>query len=432
MGNHHSKSSNDNGSDDSSSSHVCDQPAFNTTSTTPMVDNFEFHELNMIISGACAAFSTVMIFALMCRHAMSFSKPHEQSNIMRICLFIPTYAVGSFIEVCAPTAYVYLQPWLEVTQAFALASFFILLCRLLSSEIDERRDVFLAPMKLIQKKSGNSVANAVAAYRKTWIAVFQFPIITILLAIFTDITQGANVYCFGSHKTYFASLWLEIIEKISVAVAVIAVLRTYAQLKVELRPHRALQKLFAFKLLIGLQFLQQIVYMILTRINPSPLQPTAMLSYTDMQIGIPLLLVSCELVIFSVFFHFAYSVTPYCSTSRLHKPVSHDDADDGHINADSGSYYGGPLGIRAWISTFNPSEIVAAIMFAFKMRQEASRLEHDSDQSRPLNPYPTSYAQPMPPQPQQYDSYEPYRAHQQQEPPRYSGRDYESPRVGEA
>jgi hypothetical protein len=160
--------------------------------------------------------------------------------------------------VCAPSAYVYLQPWLEVAQAFALASFFILLCRFLSSEVDERRDVFFAPMKMMQKKSGNSTAQVVATYRRTWILIFQYPVVAVLVAIFTAIAQGADKYCFGSHKVYFAALWLEIIQKVSMVVAVVAVLKTYAQLKVELRPHRAIQKLFAFKLLIGLQFLQQV------------------------------------------------------------------------------------------------------------------------------------------------------------------------------
>ncbi|KAF7537506.1 hypothetical protein G7054_g3648 [Neopestalotiopsis clavispora] len=367
---HHSSSS-----DDSNSTHVCDKPAFEITTTAPIVGNFQFHELNMIISGACAAVSTIMLLVLMARHALNLSKPQEQANILRICLFIPVYAIGSFIEICAPAAYIYLRPWLNTAQAVAVANFFLLVCLLLSSEADDRRDVFLAPMRAMRAKSTKGAAKAANGYQRTWLVIFQYPVVSVLVSIFTDITQGANVYCFGSRHAYWASLWLEIVDKISMVLAVIAVLRTYGQLKEELKPHRALGKLFAFKALIGLQFLQQIIYMILTRIDPSPLEPTDTLSYTDMEAGIPLLLVSLELVIFSVFFHFAYSVTPYRLTSYQPKPPSAalEEGSEFITKPAAGSYQGGALGARAWVEMLNPSELIAAILFTFKMQSEARK-----------------------------------------------------------
>ncbi|KAH8198937.1 hypothetical protein TruAng_006898 [Truncatella angustata] len=330
-----------------------------------------------------------MLFTLMFRHATNLSKPQEQANIMRICLFIPIYAVGSFIEVCVPVSYVYLHSWLGVAQAFALANFFILLCRFVSLETNTRRSVFLAPMKRLQEKTGSTTAKAVSAYRKTWILVFQYPLIAILIAIFADISEGADRYCYGSHKAYFASLWLEIIEKASMILAVIAVLRTYAKLKVELRPHRALQKLLAFKLLIGLQFIQQIIYMVLTRASPSPLEPSDTLSYTDLEIGIPTLLVSCELVVFSVFFHFAYSVTPYQLSSYSHKPLSDFTNSEQQSGGDE-CYHGGPFGTRAWISMLNPAELIAAVLFGFKMQKEVDISRRGIYQAMPLNTHSTS------------------------------------------
>lgn len=341
---------------------------------------------------------------------------------MRICSFIPIYGIGTLILVFVPTAYAYLHPWLDVAQSFALASFVILLCRLLSSEADLNRDVFLAPMRVLQSKSGDSTVVAAGKYRRTWILVFQYPIVAVLVAIFTDITQGAGVYCYGSHKTYFASLWLEIATKVSMGAAIAVVIRLYGSLKKELAPHRALQKLLAFKMLIGLQFLQQvrspdniarvhrhvhgtdkdlqIVYMILQRVNPSPLQPTAKLSYTDVQIGIPLLIVMLELVIFSVFFHFAYSITPYVLSSYAPKVTNNTDEDQGFVSGEDAtrSYQGGPLGIRAWAAIFNPMEIVAAWRFAFNLRTDALQSGRAS----------ASYyngASPLQSQPPQYQGY---------------------------
>ncbi|KAI1849666.1 hypothetical protein JX266_004615 [Neoarthrinium moseri] len=337
----------------------------------------------MIISGACAAFASIAMLTLMVRHARHFTKPKEQANILRICAFIPIYAIGTLIEVCAPAAYVYLHPWLEVAQAFAMAAFFILLCRLLASEVDELQDVFLAPLRIIQKNTGHSTTKLVAAYRRTWIFVFQYPIVSIMVAIFTAITESAGVYCHGGRKPYFASLWLDILSIASMGLAVVAVLKTYVKLKVELRPHRAMPKFLAFKLLIGLQFLQQIVYTILRRVSPSPLEPNATLSYTDLEIGIPLLLTSCELVIFSVFFHFAYSVTPYRVNSPSHEVPSFRD-DREHVG---GTAYrqGGVLGCQAWIAMCNPKEFLAAVKFVFSMHSALLKSDLHAEQSRPLN-----------------------------------------------
>lgn len=51
-----------------------------TATTQPIVGNIQFHELNLIISGACTAISTVMLLMLMARHAFNFSKPQEQAK----------------------------------------------------------------------------------------------------------------------------------------------------------------------------------------------------------------------------------------------------------------------------------------------------------------------------------------------------------------
>lgn len=158
--------------------------------------------------------------------------------------------------------------------------------------------------------------------------------------------------------------------------------------------------------------------MILTRLNPSPLTPTDKLSYTDLEIGIPLMLVSVELVIFAVFFHFAYSVTPYLLTSYEHKPLPSNASDGDHHQqqrereqhpVSSATYHGGPLGVRAWAALLNPGELIAALRFIFTMRSAAVRgprgapasyggmpvvdaaYQQSELQSRPKHTYDSSY-----------------------------------------
>lgn len=71
---------------------------------------------------------------------------------MRICLVIPSYSIVSFLSICFPNACVYLNPWLNVIQGIALATFFLLLCDYISTE-SHQRDAFFANVELWNKKT---------------------------------------------------------------------------------------------------------------------------------------------------------------------------------------------------------------------------------------------------------------------------------------
>lgn len=44
--------------------------------------------------------------------------------------------------------------------------------------------------------------------QKRWIFIFQYPIVSLGVAVATDITQAAGIYCESSNKPYFAHLWV--------------------------------------------------------------------------------------------------------------------------------------------------------------------------------------------------------------------------------
>lgn len=60
---------------------------------------------------------------------------------------------------------------------------------------------------------------------------------------------------------------------------------------------------------------------------------------------------------FSVFFHYAYSVTPYIMDEQV--------GPENGISQDQ-HYQGGFLGIRAWVGMLDPSEIIRAAASIFK------------------------------------------------------------------
>ena len=43
-----------------------------------------------------------------------------------------------------------------------------------------------------------------------WILIFQYPVVALGVAIATDITEAAGVFCEYETKAYFAKLWVSL------------------------------------------------------------------------------------------------------------------------------------------------------------------------------------------------------------------------------
>ena len=83
---------------------------------------------------------------------------------MKIGCLIPFYSIFSFLSICFPKAYVYLDPWLDVFQSVALGSFFLLMCEFVSPSA-EQRDVFFAALKVPDKKAAGGTGGGLVWYR---------------------------------------------------------------------------------------------------------------------------------------------------------------------------------------------------------------------------------------------------------------------------
>lgn len=293
-------------SDDSSSSYpwnytstngrVCKMPRpLMNTETATLAGGRDFFTINQIVTGSCALFTLLSLLVLMARHATHLSRPNEQLTIMRICCYLPIFAVGCFLEVSFPNAYVYINPWLDFAQAVALCNFFLMMCQFVSPS-DEHREMFFAALQVPQGKNkgkgrrlmrqtaarhhgrvtrgGGRAApwgsepqaepepvNGLVWYRRMWLSIFQYPVVQAAVAILTAVTESEGVYCLVSSSTGFAHLWLDIVHNISLAVAIMACLRLLAGLKGRLQHHRPLLKLAAFKLLVGITGLIQVSFL---------------------------------------------------------------------------------------------------------------------------------------------------------------------------
>ncbi|KAH8888396.1 hypothetical protein GQ53DRAFT_795912 [Thozetella sp. PMI_491] len=351
----------------SSEKAVCPVQSLDENAASKFLGDLTFYDFNKILSGACAAFSLVIMLAFMLLHATHFSKPNEQLKILRISFIIPLYALVSWISVLAPEADAYIKPWLDFIQSISLGSFFLLMCEFVSPS-EKQRDVFFAALTINDKKANKAQLDGLSWFRTRWILIFQYPVVSLLVAVLTDITQAAGVYCEFETNIHFAKIWLTIIGSVSLAIAITGVLKFYGQLKTHLAHHQPLAKLLAFKLIVGLGFLQNIIFLILS--STSNLEPTSTLTYADLHIGLPRMITCIETIFFSLFFHYAYSWRAY-DLKRQESPVAVAAGEAG-IPFKS-SYQGGPFGIYALLGMLNPSEIFEAIVFAVKMKTESRR-----------------------------------------------------------
>lgn len=237
----------------------------------PLTGGYTFHDISVITAGACMIFTVLCMAVLIYRHLTNVRRPREQMHILRICGFVPLYAVGTFITVAEPNSFVWLEGWLKVLEALALTWFYLLMHWLLvspeeegSSEAQEVADivdlkqVFLGSLLLPALKEHRPVMEKFGSYRRQWVFVFQCPVVMVICAIATCVTHSMNMYCLSSTGSEFAHLPISIVQMVSIVVAVVAVIKAYMPLKEELTPHRTMPKLWAFKLLIGLQVLQSV------------------------------------------------------------------------------------------------------------------------------------------------------------------------------
>ena len=94
----------------------------------PLVGSMSFHTFSMILSGACGAFALVISLYLVFSHAMKYSTPVQQHQIIRIACLVPWVSIISFLSIWLETAGPYIAPALDFGAALALSAFLLLLC----------------------------------------------------------------------------------------------------------------------------------------------------------------------------------------------------------------------------------------------------------------------------------------------------------------
>jgi hypothetical protein len=92
----------------------------------------------------------------------------------------------------------------------------------------------------------------------SWALVFQYPITETLAIIILEGTTASGTFCSTSLKPKFGHLWFQIVKTIGLVLCFITVLRFYGKIKRILKARRGASKLFMFKGIVGIRFIQTV------------------------------------------------------------------------------------------------------------------------------------------------------------------------------
>ncbi|ORY11735.1 organic solute transporter Ostalpha-domain-containing protein [Clohesyomyces aquaticus] len=293
------------GNKDGSDKRVCPAEDNSGPEIVAFVGNITFHTFASILSGACAILSCLVVLLLVFQHASNYSNPVQQRQIIRIILLVPWVAVFAFLCVLLSHAGEYLLMSLDFGCSIALSAFLLFLCDIILSDPDGF-DALFGPGAWAK---GQFTTSSPTWLKRTWYNVLQFIPVSIILWLATVISLAVGTYCATSNSPHFVHIWTQVIKAISTVIAIVAILKFYKRMKPSLGPHKVFLKLFAFKGIIGLNFLQTFILRIL--VSSNVIKPNKYLSYDDISVGLPSLALACEMPLFAGLLFYAFTASPY-------------------------------------------------------------------------------------------------------------------------
>lgn len=367
-------------------------PVCNTTeedmiiTEDPIWHDYTFHRLSLWIAAAFALIAIVVSFFLIFMHATHYLKPWEQRHIVRILFMVPVYAAVSFLSIYYYNHSVYFEVIRDCYEAFAIASFFSLLCAYIAADLHQQKVYFRTitpkkwvwPMRYLQKCTGGekngwlrTPRSGLTWFNVIWVAIFQYCFIRVFCTIVAVVTQAFDRYCLASLNPAFSHVWVMVIEAVAVTIAMYCLIQFYIQLRQDIQQHSPLLKVLAIKLVIFLSFWQTILISFLT--SSGAIEANNKIQTPDLKVGIPALLLCIEMALFAILHLWAFSWKPYTIGSKNY--MSEAVAGEASVPP---SYKGGFLGIKAIFDCFNPWDMFKATGRAAKwLWRDRKHRHHD-------------------------------------------------------
>ncbi|GAA5948722.1 hypothetical protein JCM21900_005273 [Sporobolomyces salmonicolor] len=330
--------------------HTC--PAENTAGTeqSSFLDGrWDAHETGWVIAGVTAAVSTVITLFTVFMHARNYYVPKEQRQIIRILFMPAVYAVVSFFSYRFFRSYTYYSVSVVVYESLVLAAFLMLLLQYIGDSSDEQKALLMQ-----KEKRKIPIPFCCIRFRPSkpyflhalkW-SVLQYSLIRPLISIAEIICEAYGVLCPTQYSVYYAEVYLDSLDFVSISVALYGLIVFYALVKERLAGKKPLFKFLSIKLIVMITFYQAWLFSVLE--SHGVITATEFWTATNVADGLAALCICCEMVLFSIAFVFAFSWKEY----RVQRPMGAKHTSVFWAVLDSFNYWDfiveGYLGLKFW------------------------------------------------------------------------------------
>ncbi|KAF9222240.1 DUF300-domain-containing protein [Gyrodon lividus] len=276
--------------------------------------NWDEHRIGWAIAGGCAALTVLISLVSVLQHCRNYNKPNEQRQVLRVLYMPPVYAIISFFSYRFFRSYTYYSLAESAYEAVTLSAFLLLLIEYVADTASDHN-----ALKAMERKDKRSLpipfccwryrpTKAYFMYTVKW-SVLQYVIIRPACSIAGIICEAYNVLCAsGPYSIYFANVYLEAIDFVSISVALYGLLLFYGLTKDELEGRRPLAKFLSIKLIVMFTFYQSFV---ISALEGHVIQPTQYWTATNIADGLNALAICIEMVFFSILMMWAYTWNEY-------------------------------------------------------------------------------------------------------------------------
>lgn len=294
----------------SSNTEVVDQGDFWNSGNS----NWDAHRIGWAVAGGCAALTLIISSISVYQHCRNYNKPREQRQILRVLYMPPVYAIISFLSYRYFRSYTYYSLVESAYEAITLSAFLLLLIEYVATTATghdalkamERKDKRRLPIPFCCWRYRPT--KAYFMYTVKW-SVLQYVIIRPACSIAGIICEALNVLCESAGwNINYANVYLEVIDFISISVALYGLILFYGLTKDELVGRRPLSKFLAIKLIVMFTFYQSFLF---SALEGSVIKATEYWTATNIADGLTALATCIEMVFFSAFMMWAYTVNEY-------------------------------------------------------------------------------------------------------------------------
>ncbi|XWX01240.1 hypothetical protein V2A60_009266 [Cordyceps javanica] len=342
-----------------------------------IVGQLTFHDLARIIGAACTLIAVLLSVYLAWMHSLHYTKPREQRYIIRILFMVPVYAISSFLQIEWYRHAIYFQVISDCYEAFAIASFFALLCHYVAPDLHSQKEFFreMRPLKPWvmpvnwfaaccggQRGPWRTPKSGLTWFNINWIGVYHYCFVRVAMTISAVVSQYFEKYCESSNSPVFAHIWIIVLNALAVTVAMFCLIQVYVQLKEPLKEQKLLIKIVAIKLVVFLSFWQASAISIGTS-TLHIVHANRVVAYPDIKVGIPALLLCVEMAAFALLHLWAFPYKPYTQYGATPRYYPSPDLQKGGNSAVPNELerpQGGILGLAAIWDAMNIWDFIKA------------------------------------------------------------------------